>query len=93
MLALRPVRDSRHSAVRVSGIPLSRIFNALGPTYEYTPEQIRGLAEKLKQAGLIQEIDKFGFVAPTGKGEELIGALLGLPEEDTATIPDLPSGI
>ena len=85
LLALRPVVESRDSTLKVTGVPLGRIYSLLrmhGDPYE--PEVI---GQALNTAGLVQE-DRLGFYSPTAKGVYVIRALIGTPAPLLA--PPLP---
>src|ERR1700704_1690883 len=87
MLVLKPIPDSGQHVLRSNGIPLSKVFNALRLKYQYEPEQVRTLADNLKKAGFIEE-DDLGFFKPTGRGEALIGAIVGV-QMSVPALPDL----
>ena len=89
MLVLKAIPDSKNAALQITGLPLSKIFNALHMRWDYDPEQIRALADRLAAAHLV-EVDHLGFVRPTAGGEQLIG-VLAHAEEEPVTVPDFPS--
>ncbi len=75
----------------VGWVSLASMFNALRLKYQYSPRQVRAVAENLKKAGLIEEKSD-GYIRPTEKGHELAGALLedGLRRE-LASVPPFPT--
>src|SRR5436309_2245310 len=89
MLILRPVIDSRDAVLKISGIPLGQVFSALRTKYQYEPQEVRELAQNLREGGLINQ-DDLGFLTPTGKGEALIRAIAGNQEPVPSRVPELP---
>ena len=92
MLILKQVPDTRSHVLQIGAIPSHHVFNALGPKYGYSPEEIRALTQNLKSANLIEE-DQFGFVKPTTKGENLIEAIFGGSKYRPVSVPSLPDFI
>jgi hypothetical protein len=84
MLVLKSIPDSRDSVLKITGIPLGRIYGALQMKYDYDFDQIRAVADTLKERGFV-EVDSFGFFKPSGEGEALIRAI--------AEVPGVPAGI
>lgn len=91
LLVLKPILDSRGAVLKISGIPLGKVFNALAPKYGYTPSHVLALAGELQKNGLINPVDTLGFVTPTPKGEDLIAAIAGAREPEPINIPRFPS--
>lgn len=93
LMVLKPVVDSRapHAVLRITGIPFSRIYDALSNAYEYDADQVRGLADQLKQRELVTE-DSLGFFAPTARGEALLLALTQQNGQAAQRVPSLPEG-
>lgn len=89
MLTLSPIIRSRDEVLRINGIPLGRIFTALVTKYQYTPEQIRKIADNLVGEGWVAE-DKLGFFSPTAKGEDILRAILDAQEPEPVDVPPLP---
>src|SRR4051794_18467259 len=85
MLVLKAIPDSRHSVLKISGIPLGRIYSALQMKYDYDFDRFRAIADTLRAQGFV-EVDSLGFFKPTGEGEALIRAIAGMP----AGIPPFP---
>lgn len=92
MLTLKPVMDSRKpgTILRITGIPFGRIVGLLTSKYEYTADDIRVMADTLRNRGLLIE-DSLGFFQPTGEGEAFIRAVIQ-DEQDDANyrVPPFP---
>jgi hypothetical protein len=89
LLALKPIIDSRNSAVRIAGIPIGHLYSAIAFRHGYDLAQVTALARNLVSEGYV-EMDKLGFYKPTGKGEDLILAIAGEPLPENANIPPFP---
>ena len=90
MIALKPIIDTRQSVMTIAALPLGSVYNALQTRYDYSPQQVRQIADNLRQAGLIEE-DRLSFLTLTGKGEALIKALAGVEETRRMASPPSPS--
>jgi len=90
MMVLSPVVETRGAALRISGIPWGMIVGQLSTKYSYDHQHLRTVADNLRSQGFVDE-DRFGFFAPTAKGEELIRALAGTEEVNKETVPPLPA--
>lgn len=90
MLVLARVPESRNDTVRVAGLPLGVIFDALRfAGHPFEPKQVREMGDMLKKANWIEE-DEFGFYKPTGPGEQLIDVIKGtLPSTEIPALPSL----
>jgi len=88
MQTLGPIIDSRDRVIKTSAVHLGSIFTALSRVYPYSPEDVREIATRLEQRGLIL-IDEMGFVRLTDDGESLVDAVRGRQTVAHA-IPDLP---
>jgi hypothetical protein len=88
---LKPVIDSRkpETILRITGIPFGMLYGRLADKYDYSPQQVRELADNLLRAGYVQE-DKLGFFTPTVEGEQLVLALVGAGDLGNGGVPPLP---
>jgi hypothetical protein len=93
MLTLKPILDSRRPGVilRTTAIPFGKIVGLLKSKYDYSSDEIRILADTLRQRGLVDE-DTLGFFQPTGEGEAFITALIEQEQDEAASrVPPFPT--
>jgi hypothetical protein len=90
LLALASVVESKRegAVVRIAGVPFSHVFDAVNKLHGYDLPQVRQLADNLRVQNYITE-DRFGFLSPTARGEEVIRALLPSVTEPVL-VPPLP---
>jgi hypothetical protein len=91
MWTLKPVLDSRdpNEILKTEGVSFGRIFGQLSDRYDYEVEQVRQVAQNLRQRGLVA-VDRLGIYTPTPEGERLILALGEAGEEVGHRVPPLP---
>jgi hypothetical protein len=88
MLALKPVIDSRDKVLQITAVPFGDVWEVLSWRHEYGREQIRQIADRLKEKGWVEETPWHSFF-PTPVGEELIHAFSSTPEL-VQYVPPLP---
>jgi hypothetical protein len=89
LLALRPILDSQHEIVKINGVPLGQVFNALATKYDYDPRQIDALLQNLRARDLVDQ-DRLGFVLLRPRGEQLLRFLLTERSPEPVQVPQLP---
>ena len=93
MLVLKAIPDTRKSAVKITGMPLSHIVSRIklsGQSYSYNTEDIEEMLRQLAVNQFVSQ-DKLGFYIPTASGEELIKTIYGKREPVQNRVPELPA--
>jgi hypothetical protein len=91
MRTLKPVIDTRapEAVMKITGVPFGWIYEKFSDRHDYDMEQVEQVAQALIERGLVRK-DKWGFVTPTERGEDLIRALADAGEAVGQRVPPLP---